>query len=436
MKILNTTTVFTNKNIAPLSSPFQYTGTEKVFEVKKHGVLSVASVSEFDSELSETPLVLGTGYSLFLNEETGFWVVTLVNDITAGNFIVVNCNSLRNQLLLDKMLEADEKIDLRVSIFATTPDDSNLTLRIYGDCGSRSTFGQLLYEKELTKLVVADQSNFNNERNRFLVMDESIPIIYSNTYLSKYYITLSSDNPADTAISGEVFVYDMSKGLDIATINGQLPLNDDGIREAVEAEAGLVYKINQKTTNLPVTPAAVGDEMNLKDNAIKAVKIDGTALNDKGNWNKIAPPDISALAKTSDLTGIAKTSDLADMSTFDPATQTVKADIEKVGGTIVTLDSFQTDISSLATNLDITTAIGEIEIPNINIEDMATETTLNLVKNIAEADVSFDTSVSPWQVVYKIKGTETELMRKDIKDKNGAPITSINSIIASYQEAL
>lgn len=56
------------------------------------------------------------------------------------------------------------------------------------------------------------------------------------------------------------------------------------------------------------------------------------------------------------------------------------------------------------------------------------------ISDCLEGDVSIDTSTTPWQMVVKIKGTSTELIRKDLKDINDANLTAISSIIGKRTE--
>ena len=58
-----------------------------------------------------------------------------------------------------------------------------------------------------------------------------------------------------------------------------------------------------------------------------------------------------------------------------------------------------------------------------------------LLKNIAEGDTTIDTTVTPWQMVVHRKGNPLiEYLRKNLKDIAGAPITSINTVIAQQEE--
>jgi len=56
------------------------------------------------------------------------------------------------------------------------------------------------------------------------------------------------------------------------------------------------------------------------------------------------------------------------------------------------------------------------------------------IKNIAEADAEVDTTVTPWQLVLKIKGTDTELVRKNLKDITNNDLSSVDTIVGGHQE--
>ncbi len=56
------------------------------------------------------------------------------------------------------------------------------------------------------------------------------------------------------------------------------------------------------------------------------------------------------------------------------------------------------------------------------------------IKDVMEGDITIDQAPTPWQMVIKIKGTSTELIRKDLKTTAAADITADNSIIGQYVE--
>ena len=67
--------------------------------------------------------------------------------------------------------------------------------------------------------------------------------------------------------------------------------------------------------------------------------------------------------------------------------------------------------------------------------DVSTVTTIiTWVQNVLEGDLTIDISTTPWQAVVKTKGTDTELIRKDLKDKDGNDIVNVNALIGKYLE--
>lgn len=51
------------------------------------------------------------------------------------------------------------------------------------------------------------------------------------------------------------------------------------------------------------------------------------------------------------------------------------------------------------------------------------------IKNLLEADIEVDTAQTPWEVVWQVKGTSTELMRKRVRDVNGVDITDATTVV-------
>jgi hypothetical protein len=79
--------------------------------------------------------------------------------------------------------------------------------------------------------------------------------------------------------------------------------------------------------------------------------------------------------------------------------------------------------------------------PMVGTDDAATEAKQDVndanvlfLKNVSEGDMTVDTTTTPWQMVIKIKGTSTELIRKDLKTTAGDDITSDASIIGQKLE--
>jgi hypothetical protein len=62
-------------------------------------------------------------------------------------------------------------------------------------------------------------------------------------------------------------------------------------------------------------------------------------------------------------------------------------------------------------------------------------TSLTWVTNFLGGDKMIDTAVNPWAEVVKIAGTNTELIRKKLRDTSGANITATTSVIGSAKDA-
>jgi len=76
----------------------------------------------------------------------------------------------------------------------------------------------------------------------------------------------------------------------------------------------------------------------------------------------------------------------------------------------------------------------ELQTDDIPTSLAALNTLLTFVKNVTEADVSIDKSGTPYQLVVKIKGTDTELIRKDIADVDGNDLASTATVIGRLTE--
>ena len=59
---------------------------------------------------------------------------------------------------------------------------------------------------------------------------------------------------------------------------------------------------------------------------------------------------------------------------------------------------------------------------------------LDFLKNVAEGDRTIDTEQTPYQGVVKIKSTDTELIRKDLKQADGTNVTSTDHLVGQEVE--
>lgn len=90
-------------------------------------------------------------------------------------------------------------------------------------------------------------------------------------------------------------------------------------------------------------------------------------------------------------------------------------------GTITTAISALNDLSELQVETIVTEAINDAA--------LASSSMLTAVQKMVEADVTIDKTVTPWAVVWKERGTATEILRKRLKDVDGVNITSVSTVI-------
>lgn len=57
------------------------------------------------------------------------------------------------------------------------------------------------------------------------------------------------------------------------------------------------------------------------------------------------------------------------------------------------------------------------------------------LKQVAEGDTVVDTTKTPWEIVVKIKGTATELIRKKLYTATGAAVTSTTQLVGKMLES-
>lgn len=92
------------------------------------------------------------------------------------------------------------------------------------------------------------------------------------------------------------------------------------------------------------------------------------------------------------------------------------------GGVFISIKTVQKLVSELAEpdNAGIASAA---------IASAAAATDAAEIEKIVGADWTIDTTVSPWQLVLLERGTATELLRKNLRQTNGAAITAADQII-------
>jgi hypothetical protein len=115
----------------------------------------------------------------------------------------------------------------------------------------------------------------------------------------------------------------------------------------------------------------------------------------------------------------------------------LQVDIEQVKGSdIAGINDFKPDISGLSTfHAETDTVIVEnVDDCKADVSALATQATADFIKNVLEADAEVDTTTTPWQLVIKHKTTGAVLIRKALKDVNGAGIISTATIIGQHKE--
>jgi len=59
---------------------------------------------------------------------------------------------------------------------------------------------------------------------------------------------------------------------------------------------------------------------------------------------------------------------------------------------------------------------------------------VKFIQDVLEADVTVDTGTTPYQLVFKIKSTSTELIRKDLKQVDGSDFTALTQTVGQHVE--
>jgi hypothetical protein len=155
------------------------------------------------------------------------------------------------------------------------------------------------------------------------------------------------------------------------------------------------------------------------------------------------------IAAVTTVNGLAN--DIITASAFDESTafplksaDTGATAVARTGADSDTLETLSDEIAALPTDADVTAACSSAT-PAVTVSDKtgfslaangaSTETTLLFIKNVLEGDWSIDKSGTPWQIVCTLKSTpETELIRKDLNDVDGASISAVTTVIGQQME--
>jgi len=244
------------------------------------------------------------------------------------------------------------------------------------------------------------------------------------------------------------------------------------------------------TGNLSGSVGTLTGDVTLADSAITAAKIAASALDDKGNWNigktgyslstagilaiwhqltaavvtastmgklvidylnaavsSRSSHDAAGVKTAIEIGGSSIAQILADTSTTIPGTiTTAQNDLDLLtgadGATLATTQPNYSAGGATAEEVRIEMEGSGNVLDQIltdtgtTIPDTITtaQTAITFIENVLEGDVTIDTTTTPWQMVVKTKGTATELIRKNLKDKDGANITSTTTVIAQKTE--
>ena len=89
-----------------------------------------------------------------------------------------------------------------------------------------------------------------------------------------------------------------------------------------------------------------------------------------------------------------------------------------------------------AMNAQVVSATGNIKSKTdlIPSSPVASQASADAIRNILEGDTEIDKTATPWQIVVKNKTTGAELIRKNLKDVNGANVTGTTTVIGQIKE--
>jgi len=156
-------------------------------------------------------------------------------------------------------------------------------------------------------------------------------------------------------------------------------------------------------------------------NEIKASYVTGSTLTAKVYTSVGALRDTISLTETPASSGLY----LGDYAAIDNGDVILILD----GSDVVGGEVYDALVSSRASSSALITHDGKLD---------TVDGIVDFIQNVLEGDVELDISDSAQiQIVHKIKGTSTELIRKDLKGTDGTAITSTNLssiLIGQHQE--
>ena len=125
--------------------------------------------------------------------------------------------------------------------------------------------------------------------------------------------------------------------------------------------------------------------------------------------------------------------DTSELQTDDIPTKiaAVQTEVDKIDAVDTVVDSINVLIDQSLSTTE-SNIITEVDANETKID--AVDTVVDFIKDVTEGDAEIDTGATPWQLVITKKGTATELVRKDLKDKDGNNITGISTVIGQHKE--
>lgn len=245
MKLINDGyTTLSGLNIAPTTrdSPQEITcvSGQTIFPIYVPFVRSINTVMlQAGGEGMPDTLTSPDDYSLSYDYENHNYIITLTSSASAGDVLIIFYTYDANKWIdLQNVTGEPDNVlslsgltmELKVIALLDAPLESGVTMRIF--VGNPSCMEFCLYSKELNKNFRHD-SDYASGYPQYLMTIEPVVVFPIGTSITHMTVTFSSDSSSDTSISGLIYIYDMSKSLDIATINNQEPLSDESIADAI-----------------------------------------------------------------------------------------------------------------------------------------------------------------------------------------------------------
>lgn len=267
--------------------------------------------------------------------------------------------------------------------------------------------------------------------------------------------------PAEAAPANAVSLAEVIRAIhaDVTGLNGDVMRGTDGANTTVPDAAGTAAGLHATTnaaiaviieyidTEIAAILAAVDTEIATIKDAIENGTYGLSAIRTRGDaaWITGAGGD-ATLANQIAIKAILDTIDgLVEDSDGDRFTAKALEEAPSGGG--ASAEEVKTALEANGSKLDHLWEMTEDDAGTRRLTDNAleqapsgaglTETqnaALILVRDIIEGDAKIDTSVTPWQLVITKKGTDTEVVKKNLKDIAGVNLTAITTVIGQQLE--